>query len=34
MSGTHAHILGTDDRGALIQPVLTVDGKDEAGAPA
>jgi hypothetical protein len=32
--GSHARILATDERGALIQPVFLVDGKDEAGAPA
>ena len=32
--GSHARILATDERGALIQPVFTVEGKDETGAPA
>ena len=32
--GSHARILATDERGALIQPVFLVDGKDEASAPA
>jgi hypothetical protein len=32
--GSHARILATDERGALIQPVFTVSGKDEPGAPA
>jgi hypothetical protein len=29
----HARILATDERGALIQPVFGVDGKDEPGQP-
>jgi hypothetical protein len=32
--GSHGRILATDECGALIQPVFTVDGKDEADAPA
>jgi hypothetical protein len=32
--GSHARILATDERGALIQPVFTIDDKDEAGSPA
>jgi hypothetical protein len=33
-AGSYARILDTGERGAVIQPVFAVDGKDEPGQPA